>query len=311
MNPPNLPNDPLPKSSPSGDAPKALILDGILDGRVRDEAALRQAVAALSSCGAGPFRLEVTGGRFNVIPAETHVPPGGFDAAGQSNFLDRLQALVDTAQAGSIETNLRCKLLYAHEVAETLFVVKGGQIEPVTRRRPRTEHDGLPMAQEDDQTALAMRRREVLWVAPVLLLLGLFFAWQSGWVDRLLAARAEQMQTEAGPFQDMIAVQVERSWGNYQIKLTRGPGYPATTEALAARRDGSSSLTKRAACELVGNGDDLFVQIAQEDGTVLSEARTELRPLLGKDDGEVLIKLPGSMSAHHIVLSLSSGKQGK
>ncbi|MFT7536897.1 MAG: hypothetical protein ACI85K_002852 [Hyphomicrobiaceae bacterium] len=308
MSPPNLP----PKGGvPSGDTPSALLVEGILDGRVLNESTLQTAVEALSKCGAGEFRLDVTGGRFNILPAETHVPADRFDTAAQSNFLDRLQGVVDAAQQGSIETTLRCKLVFADEVAETLFVINGQQIEPVTRRRPRTAQDAIPMPTDEGDAMLGMRRRELMWLAPVLLIVGVFFAWQSGWIDRVLAARAEEVLIETGAFGQMVDVKLERSWGNYNVTLTRGPTYPTTPEALAALRDNSKTLTAGAACELIGNGGELFVQIANEDGKVLAEARTELRTLLTDEAGKVEVKLPGNRSAHHVSLSLSAGKKGK
>ena len=303
MSPPNLP--------PSGDTPSALLVEGILDGRVLNEGTLQDAVQQLSQCGAGAFRLEVTGGRFNILPAETHVPADRFDTAAQSNFLDRLQGVVDAAQPGSVETTLRCKLVFEDNVAETLFVINGHQVEPVTRQRPRTAQDAIPMPTADGEAMLGMRRREIMWLAPVLLLVGAFFAWQSGWIDRVLSARAEEVQTQSGAFGGMLDVQLERSWGNYYVTLTRGTTYPTTPEALATLRDGSTTLPERAACELVGNGGELFVQLVQEDGKVLAEASTGLRSLLTDPDGKAEVKLPGSMSAHHVSLSLSAGKKGK
>ncbi|MCK5942437.1 MAG: hypothetical protein KAI24_10740, partial [Planctomycetes bacterium] len=88
---------------PLGEAPQALVVDGIVDGRVLDAQALREAVARLSECGAGAFRVDIQGGRFNMLPVDTHVDPQGFDAAAQSNFLDRLQQVADAAQPDSVE----------------------------------------------------------------------------------------------------------------------------------------------------------------------------------------------------------------
>lgn len=305
--PPPPPEDP-DVGQPHANAPQALHVEGILDGRVLDEGTLRQAVTELGLCGAGSFRVDISGGRFTVLPVDTEVAASAFDAAAQSNFLDRLQAIADAAQPSSIETNLRCKLIYTDDVAETLFVVRGHVLEPVTRRRPITAQDVPPLPGAGGKAPGGLSRREVLWLAPVLLVAGLIFAWQSGWMQRVMAVRAEEVQTDNGPFGDMLTVELTRSWGNYYATLTRGDGYPDTPEALVARRDASEDLTTRAACELVGNGGELFVQLRQEDGKVLFETRSELRPLLADKDGSVEVKLPGHMSAHHLSLSLSSGK---
>lgn len=305
--PPPPPEDP-DLGQPHADAPQSLQVEGILDGRVLDEATLRQAVNELGLCGAGSFRVDISGGRFTVLPVDTQVSAAAFDAAAQTNFLDRLQAVADAAQPSSIETNLRCKLIYADDVAETLFIVRGHNIEPVTRRRPKAAQDVPLLPGAGVKAPGGLSRRELLWLAPVLLIAGLIFAWQSGWMQRVMAARAEAVTTDSGPFGDMLTVELKRSWGNYYATLTRGDGYPDTPDALVARRDASEDLTTRAACELVGNGGELFVQLRQEDGKLLFETRSELRLLLTDTDGSVEVKLPGHMSADHLTLALSSGK---
>jgi hypothetical protein len=291
------------------DTPEFVILEGILDGRVLNEDTLQAAVNELNQTHGGTFRLEVTGGRFNIMPGNSLVSGERFDPAVQNDFLDRLQAIADAAQPGSIETNLRCKMVFEQDVAETLFVVRGMQLEAVTRRRPRTQQDVVPDSLLGRSDRPTMRRRELTWLIPGLLLLTALLAWQSGLIDRLLAARGEPLSVQTGPFEDMVSVTTEQSWGNYYITLHRGPGYPTTTAALTARRDASASLTTRAACELVGNGGELFVQIAQADGAVICETLTNLRSLLTDADGKVNVRLPGSMAAHHVVLSLSSGER--
>jgi hypothetical protein len=295
---------------PSG-APEGLVVEGSLDGRVADAGALRAAVDDLGRAGAGSFRADVTGGRFSLLPVDTHVPAGRFDEDAQAAFVERLQRVVAAAQPGSVETNLRCKLVYRDQVAETLFVVRAGVVEPITRRRPRAADDGgaLPPGHAADR--LPVRRRELLWLAPVLLIVGLLVAWQSGWIDRVLAARAEGLQLDTGPFTDLLAITTERAWGNYAVELRRGAGYPTTPAALAARRDGSADLTERAACEVVGDGGALFVQLLRDDGEVLDEARVELRVLLADPAGVATARLPGRIAATGVRLSLSEARKPK
>ncbi len=293
-----------PRPAPGG-APQALIFDGIVDGRVRDARGLRDAVDQLSACGAGAFRVDFSGGRYNLLPVDTHVPPERFDEAAQSNFLDRFQAVVDASQPESVETTLRCKLVYEDEVAETLFVVRGAAVEPVTRRRPRGGQDAPALPPAAEGPPLGIRRRELLLVAPLLLLAGGLFAWQSGYIDRVLAARAETLATDPGPFGDMVSLSVERSWGNYQVTLTRGPGYPEDPEALAARRDAGATLALQAACAVVGDGDELYVQLQNADGKVLEQQPARLRRLLSDPDAEVVVELSGRVSVAAVTLSLS------
>jgi hypothetical protein len=292
-------------------APEGLVVEGILDGRVADAEALHAAVDELGRAGAGSFRADVTGGRFSLLPDDTHVPPDRFDEDAQATFVERLQRVVGAALPGSVETNLRCKLVYRDQVAETLFVVRGGVVEAITRRRPRTVGDAQALPPGDVAARLPVRRRELVWLAPVLLLVGLLVAWQSGWIDRVLAARADGLRLDTGPFVDMLAITTERSWGVYSVELRRAAGYPTTPAELAARRDGSANLTERAACEVVGDGGTLFVQLMSDDGQVLDEARVELRALLTDPAGVTTARLPGRMAASGVRLSLSEGRKPK
>ena len=260
--------------------PKALTVDGILDGRVSDSAALREAARRLCGCGAGDYRLEITGGRFNLLPSETYVDPTNFDEAAQSNFLDSLQAIVDASKLGSIETTLRCKLVYEGDVVETMFVVRDHVVEAISRRRSKSAQDFSDIPGLPEDATLGMRRKELFLVAPLLLIVGVIYAWQSGYIDRVLAARAETLETDTGPFDDMIQVDVQRSWGTYKVNLTRGAGYPATPAALRARKDASQTLTAQAACRVIGDGDEVFVHLLSEQGQVLAQSSASLRDLL-------------------------------
>jgi hypothetical protein len=297
MNEPNA-NAPLGQ-------PIAVFLEGILDGRVADGAALSVRVRELGTAGAGAFRCDVRGGRFSLLPNETQLAEPDFDEAKQARFLDALQQLIATAQPGSVETNLRCRMVYADEVAETLFVVRGDRIEPLTRRRPRTPADNAGIEPQTAPLPGGLGRRELLILVPVLLVLGAFFAWNGGWIDRVLAARAEGMQVDNGPFDAMLAVQCERSWGNYAVKLGRGADYPTSPQALAERKAAQSQLDRSAACDAVGNGGTVFVQLLDDAGVVLAESRVELRPLLTAPDGEAKTTLPGRMLAKGLRLSIS------
>lgn len=300
------------EAPPPEGTPIILLVDGILDGRVRDEAALHAATERLGTCGAGAFRLEVTGGRFSMLPAETQVAPDDFDAAAQSNFLDALQAIADAALPGSIESTLRCKLVFEHDVAETLFVARGPQLEPLTRRRPRTADDGAALPGDADRGApFGLDRRQLLWIAPVLFVLGGVVMWQSGWIDRILAARADSIATDTGPFAATLQLELTRSWGNYAITIRRGENYPTTPEQLQRLRDASTGLADRAAVDLVGNGGEIYVQLLDGDGDVVDETRTELRRLLDDAEGEVEVSLAGHMVAARVTLSLSSKQQAR
>ncbi|MEZ6038705.1 MAG: hypothetical protein R3F29_14580 [Planctomycetota bacterium] len=302
---------PPPPQPPTG-APQSLTLDGIVEGRVADATALGAAVEALSSCGAGRFRLEITGGRFNVLPEETQASGTRFDEDAQAAFVTALEQVLAAASPGSIGTTLRCTLVYPDQVAETLFAMRGSRLEPLTRRRARGASDAPPLPGSGaPPLGTPMPRRQLLLLAPLLLLAGAMVAWQAGWVERVLAARAEDLRTDPGPFGAMLQVEAARSWGNYEIVLRRGDDYPATPEQLTRRRDASTDLAGRAATAVVGDGGELFVQLRDEHGDLLAEQRAELRPLLTDAEGKVLVRLPGRISAQTVRLSLDSGKAPK
>ncbi|MBL8754856.1 MAG: hypothetical protein JNK15_16240 [Planctomycetes bacterium] len=296
-----------PTDGPQG-APVAVFIEGILDGRVADGARLSEATRNLGTTGAGPFKLEVQGGRFTLLPVETMVAGASFDAAAQGRFLSALHDVLAAAVPGSVEANLRCRLVYADEVAETLFVVRGEQIEPLTRRRPATAADrgNVPAGQDATTLPFGLRRKEILWLAPVLLLLGVFFLWQGGWIDRVLTARAEDLARDTGAFGATLAFDVERSWGNYKVVLRRGADYPTTPSAIeAAKAAAKDDLVRTTAIGLVGDGRELFVQLLADDGKVLAETTADLRPLLASDTARVEATLPGQMGAATFRLSVT------
>jgi hypothetical protein len=300
---PPLDGAPLPDGPPL-----AIAVEGILDGRVGDPAALADAVRELGAAGAGEFRCDVQGGRFSLLPVDTRVPGGAFDAAAQARFLDALQRVVAAAAPGSVESNLRCRLVHARDVAETLFVVRADRVEPLTRVRPRTPTDDAALA-PGAVAPPGLGRRELLLAGSALLVAGGIVAWRSGWVDRVLAARAEGLRLDSGPFADMLALAAERAWGDYRVSLRRGAGYPATPQALDERVRRQDDHVHRAACTIVGDGRDVVVQLLDAEQHVLAEVRAELRPLLADAAATVTAKLPGHMRAASVRLSVNAERK--
>ncbi len=296
---------------PTG-APDRLDIDGILEGRVGDDVALRAALTGLDRCGFGKFQCEFTGGRFSLLPRDTELPGQGLDGAAQARFLDQLGAVVAAAVVGSVESTLRCRMTFPDQVVDTLFAVRGGAIEPLSRQMPRAPGERAHAAGQPPAMPFGLRRREALLFGPILLLVGVFLAWQSGLVDRVLAARAESLTVATGPFAQMLRLQVVRSWGRYEISIQRGATFPADPRALAALREGAGSLSERAACEAVGDGGTVWVQLRNHDGRVLDAVRVELRALLADDQTPVETQLSGRIGAAAITLSLTrDAPQGK
>lgn len=293
--------------TPAGGTPERVAVDGILDGRVLNEQRLRAAAAALGGCGAGTFQLEIQGPRFSLLPDEGAPDGRDFDVAAQATFLDRLQELVDAAEPGSVETTLRCTLVHRDDVAETLFAVQGANVSPITRRRPRTERDTPPPRHGTD------RRRQLLLLAPLLVLAAGLVAWQIGLVDQLLSPDASELTRDVGPFDGMLRIDdVERAGlGGYRIAITRGPDYPRTPQEIEQRRAEFTDVARLKAWDVVGSGDHLFAQLRDEQNAPLFAARIDLRALLLQPDARVLVDLPGHRSAASVALSLQGGTAGR
>ncbi len=295
---------------PAG-APESVTFDGILDGRVGDEEGLRQRAAELGRCGGGRFLLEVDGGRFSLLPEGDTVPGAGFAEPGQQAFLQALTALLGAAAERSVESTLRCTMVYRAQVVETLFRVADGRVAPLSRVRPRRPDEGAPELPAGLAERHGFGRRELLIAVLLLVVGGAWVTWRYGLLDRVMAARAESLQVEAGPFGRLLRVEVSRSWGVYRISVLRGEAYPADAAALQAAQAAAAGLPERAAVEVVGNGGEMWVQIQDGEGRVLEAARIELRPLVVDPAGKVGLDLGGRMDAARIALSLTRGETPK
>ena len=283
--------------------PVAIEWGGIVEGRVTAANDVLAAAAAMSTCGGGTFACDVQGGRFSLIPRVTNVAGGDFDVDAQARFLAALARLLAAAQPNSVESTLRNRMLYGDRVAETLFTVRGAAIEPVTRVRPRQPGDGAGPTVAAARPAVG--RRELLLLAPLLLGAGGILAWQNGLFDRILAARADKLALDTGPFGALLQVAIEPVFGGYELRVRRGPDYPQDPAALGRLRDGATSLVARAACDAVGDGGKAWAQVLGDAARVRSATAFELRELLARPDGAVVVRVPGAIDAATIRLSLT------
>lgn len=289
---------------PTG-APQSVAFDGIVEGRVADAAVLAAGVAQLNRRGVLTLDCEIDGGRFTLLPETGPAVARGLDEAAQADLLLDLTTLLQGASEGSVESTLRCRMLFPTQVVETWFRVVAGRVEPLSRVRTRTPADEPAAPADAAPTLPRLRRRDLLLMAPLLLIVGLLVAWQSGLIDRVLAARAETIRCDAGPFGTMLEFSLQRSWGNYRVEIRRGPGYPPDPDALRRAQAEAGSLVERAACDVVGGGGELWLLLRAEDGGVLDAVRAELRPLLAAADGRVVGTLRGQMGAARVELSLT------
>ena len=290
-------------------APLVVEWNGILEGRADDPRAVSAAVDVLSACSNAKFVCEITGSRFSMLPRDTTVAGAGFDEGAQSKFFAALEQLVAAAQLGSVESTLRSKMVYGTQVAETLFALRHGKLAPVTRLRPRLNGEGSVAEMGPLRTGLG--RREILIVAPLLAVLAGFLAWRNGLLDRILAARAETLAIETGPFSDTLAMSVTRSFGNYEVEIRRGAAYPKDPKELGVLRERADSLVARAAVDAVGDGGLAWVQVCNRTGEVRSASRCELRALLADPAAKLVVNVHGALDAATVRLSLTNEVAGK
>jgi len=307
---PQLPAPQLPRAEHgTNDAPRFVTVDGILDGRLGDAAALARAVAALNGLGICSFQLDRDGGKFSLLPNNTRVPGTGFDRGKQEQLLQHLRAIAASAR-GPVESTLRSTMVFEHDCAETLFRAvaqppSGPGIEPVTRVRPVRPDDVPPVLPGSPPWRSMFRRREVAIALPLLFLAFGLVAWQSGLVDRLLAAKALGLQSTTGPFEDLLALEVANKWGNYEVTIRRGAGYPQSLAEWDVRTAGATTEEHRLRDTVVREGQDLYVQLRDAEENVLAESRVSLRPLGTSAEAKVTAGLPGRITARSVVLSVS------
>ena len=145
MNEPNA-NAPLGQ-------PIAVFLEGILDGRVADGAALSVRVRELGTAGAGAFRCDVRGGRFSLLPNETQLAEPDFDEAKQARFLDALQLFTRLVNIGDAKSLACHPASTTHRQLNPAELAKAGVKEDMVRLSVGIEH--IDDLLEDLEQALA------------------------------------------------------------------------------------------------------------------------------------------------------------
>lgn len=308
---PQLPQVPPPTPPPPGGegAPRFVTMDGILDGRLGNAAAIAQAVAGLNALGICTFELDRDGGKFSVLPDNTRRPAPGFDRARQELMLQHLRTIAAAAR-GPVESTLRCTMVFDEECAETLFRATaqppaGPGIEPLTRVRP-ARPDDVPVKLPGSAPWRQMfQRREVVIALPLLFVAFGLLAWTSGLVDRLLAASASGLQVKTADFGDLLAMSVESKLGNYEVTIRRGAGYPATLAEWDQHTAAAADEAQRLRDLVVREGQEIWVQLRDADEHVLAESSVSLRPLVTAADTKTTTGLPGRITAKSVVLSVA------
>ena len=295
------------------DVPRSVQLDGILDGRIADGQALVEASSRLSVLGIGNFELERDGGRYSLMPDGERHSGAGFGTEQQARLLAILQQ-VARATHGTVESTLRCTMVFEHGVSETLFrgaLGADGQptVEAVSRLRERRVGDVPTEAAPPPPWRGLLQRREIVVALPLLVLGVLLMAWTSGLLDRLLSAGAGGLQKDTGAFGELLTLEASSSWGDYAVEVRRGPGHPAGTEAWDQLLATAPDESARARIQVVREGNDVYVRLEDGDGRFAGERLVSLRALVTRPDGVVKVRVPGRITAARITMAMESGKK--
>jgi hypothetical protein len=288
--------------------PRFAWFDGIVEGRLGDAALVREAASRANAGGFGHMDVGIDGGRFSVLMGEDTVRARAMTDENRRLFANTL-AEIAAASTGPVESTLRCTEVFRHEVRETLFLAEGASIRALTRTRPVTDADLYRNPDAGAPAAPSMGRGRLAIVATLLVLVFGSVAYFGGWVDRLLAAKAESLAIDTGPFADFVDVSVSKSWGSYEVELRRGRGFPVENAQIQELRTKAATPADRAALDIVTNGGKLWVRLEDPQGRGLAAVACELRPLLSGEDRSVEQVLPGYMTAARVKLSLDAGRE--
>ncbi len=313
--PPHLPVD----GARDGMAPHVsndafLFFDGILEGPRGDAETLHEAVRRLNAVGLVEAQLDISGGRFTLLLDDQPRPVENAEEAREEAFLAALQELLDgLPDRGVVESTLRCTAIDGARVREVLFAVEGRKLNPLARTRAANAEDlrRIPRPLPDSASLKGLPLGKAFAVVALLLVAAGFSAWRSGWVERLLAPADEELSRDAGDFEGLLALEVDRVWGNYEVTLTRGPTYPVDADAARALERGRNDLAARAAVRAVADGGRIYVQLVDGDGEVLAEEPVALAALLADPEGKIEARLPGRIGVRSARLSLTSGLEDR
>lgn len=291
-------------------APRFAWFDGILESVRGNPPALRQTTDAFNAHRIVRSDLEIEGGKFTILFDNTVLGPTKMTPElrqGVQNYLQRMIGF--TPPGAAIESTVRCTEVFTDGVRETLFHAAGLEIRCIDRIRPVTDDDlAHAPAMAASMPAFKLDRRRALIVGGLFLVLFATTAWFGGWVDRVMSPDVEGLSTETGAFGKMLAVKIEKKWGDYAIKIERGESYPATPDDVKKLEEGAGNTAALAAVGAVKNGGAVYVRLESKDGKVLAAQRIELRQLLEDPKRHVDAKLPGRMDAMTLRLALDDGK---
>ena len=300
----------VPRSIPSNRARFGRV-DGIIDGRVADAAAIRSAVKKANGTGYSRLILEIDGGRFSILPEAAPIPAARMTPARRAAFFEGLCELV-AACDGPAESTLRSTEVFDGVVHETLFVPgpDGRSLRALTRERPVTPEDlaRVGSGTRPSPAIPAIPVRLVAILMPLLIVAIGLMAWTGGWIDRAFSTEASRIRVDTAVFGDLLSLEVTNSWGDHVVGLRRGRAYPRILADIERLRQEAGDPARRLVVDVVADGGPIWLRLEDKDGRGLAASRVDLRALVESEVSTVRVRLPGHRQAACVRIALSSGE---
>ena len=301
---------PPPLDLPGG-VPDYMWFDGILDGPRVDEAPLADAVRRINALGLAHADLEIDGGRFSILMGDGTLVDGRSDLTRRGDLvplLDELCELVERAGRGSVESTLRATEVHGDTAVETMFAVHNGAMRPLSRGRPVTAEDRARAPGRALPGGGKPRRQVMLFAVLGIPLLALI-AWRVGVIAAVFGPSADQLAIDAGPFGEMLRVEVKDAGLGFEVLVHRGETFPIKVADIRRLREAAETPAERAAVERVSSGLELVLVLQDVDQERLVEAKVSLESLL-ETDRPARIQIPSALSAKGVALRLAASSPG-
>ena len=248
---------------------KAAWFGGILEGPVGPSESLRKAVAQIQALGFVRADLELERGRFSLMFDQTPIAGSRMDSEKSRRLVELLQDVVqESPKPEHIESTLHGSEVYSDQVVETLFAVRSGELECVSSQRAVNQGD-LQRVQgaSGDPPSLSLPRMSKPMLAlcfGLFLLVGGLLTWRSGLWSQISAAQADSLRVETGSFGQLLQVEVDGSWGQYRIAISRGADYPSDPAAVTALESSATTTAQNRSDPMrVGRSEHLFATARQ------------------------------------------------
>ena len=290
-----------------GDAPDYAWLDGVIDGRIASMEVVEATERRWRALGIPEASIQIEGARFSLLPSDRVIEGERFTGSTQASLVSLLEELVqEGAEAGSVESTLRCTMVSGANCTEVLFGVVGAELRALSRERPTEPKDleRRPRRESMPEAVQSLGMRRAITILALVIVAFVASAWRSGWVDRIFASEATSLTIEAGSFAGLLETTVESEWGNYRVELRRGADYPVDAEASGELKGAAADPARAMAITVLEAGDEVHVWLVDVDGEVIDQKPVETRRLAVSADEQVFVELRGSMAARGVQLSL-------